>query len=277
MVRTKVLVVFTLFFLFSSFCLAEMGCFTNSDSPYYCSDISREIAQEECSLYNCELEKSFFSSKSCSSEEMLNECGIIDFQNKEEVKSNLSIEKSQTELDEKKGNSAFAIFGMILLIPILLFILLYFLRNDNILSTFSSKKQKKEELNVIPKRRWLSPNLSNPRLKEKQKRWNLKHKHQLAKFHREEMLSEFGEIKELKVTEEFRKIKGLIRHYKKKKKQIIKQEKPNHFEKLEELSRTIKEKEKKIVRDYQNIDPGLIKKQKLDKLLTELRQIGEGK
>lgn len=39
--------------------IAETGCFTYKDSPFFCSDIQREQAINECQLYGCNVEQTF--------------------------------------------------------------------------------------------------------------------------------------------------------------------------------------------------------------------------
>lgn len=103
--RPQIILIAVLFtvILFTSFAIAEDGCFTYTDSPLYCKTIAIKEAQDECSLYDeCVIETAFSSGtcddtstfpscqkvlcKSSCSETFIEECsaGIIPIEEQEE-------------------------------------------------------------------------------------------------------------------------------------------------------------------------------------------------
>ncbi|MEK6900670.1 MAG: hypothetical protein AABX05_06090, partial [Nanoarchaeota archaeon] len=54
---------------------AQQGCFIYEESPFYCTGISAEKAEQECSSYeNCDYTRSFFENQDCSSAENFPQC-----------------------------------------------------------------------------------------------------------------------------------------------------------------------------------------------------------
>lgn len=64
--------------LLSVFTLAESGCFLYPESSLYCSDVERQPAEEECSLFeDCAIDTSFSSGKSCENLTAFPECQLV--------------------------------------------------------------------------------------------------------------------------------------------------------------------------------------------------------
>jgi hypothetical protein len=257
--------------------IAETGCFTYKDSPFFCSDISREQAESECQLYGCNLAQSFYPERSCSEPEMLQNCEfstVIDVPEELPVIPELI---EETPIKEEKTNYVLIIGLLIFSISIFVIYTIYKQNPQFINQLFSKKQQQNAPLNVIVKTPgWLTPK-ENSRLKEKKIRWQKKHRHKMNKFQRDEMLQEFGPKYEPSVTKEFRKLKGLVRTYKRRKKQTHKSNPEEHFKKLEQLGKKIKEKEQLIIQTHAQVDPNIIKKHEVDNLMKDLKDISSGK
>ncbi|HLD72481.1 MAG TPA: hypothetical protein VJA23_02765 [Candidatus Nanoarchaeia archaeon] len=72
----KRILIFTVLFLISSISVYS-GCFLYPESTYYCSDLSQEQAEQECTQYSCQLETVFFSEASCGDNQLFSECTPI--------------------------------------------------------------------------------------------------------------------------------------------------------------------------------------------------------
>src|SRR3989338_2031880 len=72
----KRILIFTVLFLISSLSVYS-GCFLYPESTYYCSDLSQEQAEQECTQYSCQLETVFFSEASCGDNQLFSECTPI--------------------------------------------------------------------------------------------------------------------------------------------------------------------------------------------------------
>ncbi len=72
----KTILIFTVLFLIS-FIPVYAGCFLYPESTYYCSDLSPEQAEQECTQYGCQLEAVFFSEASCGDSKVFSECTPI--------------------------------------------------------------------------------------------------------------------------------------------------------------------------------------------------------
>ena len=255
-----------------------MGCFTYKDSPFFCSDISKEQAESECELYGCNFNQVFFSSRSCTEKEMLQKCNL----NVPVVEHFEIIEETtpKIEIPEEETESSFGTaIGIFLFFVAILVFYLFYRKNPEVVKKLFSRRRipQKQPLNVIkttPK--WFAPT-DNKKLNAKKEKWLKKHQHKINEFHRDELLGDFGPKEKSSVTKEFRKLKGLVRTYKRKHKQVEKTGKKEHFAKLDQLSKKIKEKEKIIIENHQNVDPKIIKKHELDKLMKELKNISHGK
>lgn len=273
----SILLVFT---LFSPLALAEIGCFTYKDSPFFCSDIPREQAINECQLYGCNIGQTFYSERSCSEPEILKKCElstIVDVPEELPVVPELIQEVEETIPEDEGTNYALGIGIIILFIAIFVIYSIY-KKNPNYLQTllFPKKQRKKTQLNAIKEiPKWLVIK-DNSRLEKQKSRWKKKHNHKIKEFHRNEMLQEFGPKPKQSVTREFRKLKGLVRTYKRRKKQIHKSNPEEHFAKLEQLTKEIKEKEQAIIQTYDQVDPKIIKKHELDNLMKDLKEISKG-
>ena len=283
-VRLKFCTQLSLFFLVLTLllplALAETGCFTYKDSPFFCSDISKEEAINECQLYGCNLEQSFYPQRSCSEKEILQKCElsiIVDVPEELPAIPELVQEVDET-LPEEETNSALIVGIIILFIAIFIIYILYKQNPDYIKKIFQQKKQQQiPQLNVIQEApEWLQPK-DNSRLEEQKNRWKKEHKQKINEFHRNELLQEFGPKYERSVTKEFRKLKGLVRTYKRRKKQVHKSNPEEHFIKLEQLGKKIKEKEQVLIQSNSKIDPKIIKKHELDNLMEDLKEISNRK
>jgi hypothetical protein len=280
--RTVILLL--VFTLFSSLAIAETGCFTYKYSPFFCSDIPREQAANECQLYGCNLKQTFYSERSCSEPDILKKCElstIVDIPEElpavPELIQELDEELAE-ETDEKEGTNYALGIGIIILFIALFIIYFIFKQNPDYLKTlFLPKKQhKKPSLNAIQKApKWLILK-DNSRLEKQKSRWKKKHQHKINEFHRSEQLHQFGPLPKQSVTREFRKLKGLVRTYKRRKKQIHKSNPEEHFAKLDQLTKEIKEKEQAIIQTHSQIDPKIIKKHELDNLMKDLKDISKG-
>ena len=283
---SKSLLFFFLFFLLASFCLAENGCFINKDSPYFCSDIPIELAIDECGLYGCSLESTFFSGRSCSEQEMLQKCqenpaivpepGILN--NNDAMLNKTAL--NQTSSDTNKSNF-FLIFGALLFLGAIIYFLYPKLKEYfSPFLSFTKKLPSPEQLNAINTTpSWLNPQSYNPLSRWKQRQWQKRHKKQMDDFHRDEILSVFGPSEKKEKTirnKDFYRLKSLFKEYKDKRKDFEKVRKVDHFAKLEELTGEIKKKEEQIVQTYQQIDPQLLEKQNKEELILKLREIARG-
>lgn len=57
------------------FALAQEGCFLYPDSPFYCTDVTSEKAQQECSFYEgCALLSAFFEGETCANADAFPSC-----------------------------------------------------------------------------------------------------------------------------------------------------------------------------------------------------------
>lgn len=72
----KTILIFIALFL-ASFIFVYGGCFLYPESTYYCSDLSPEQAEQECTQYGCQLETVFFSEASCGDNQLFSECTPI--------------------------------------------------------------------------------------------------------------------------------------------------------------------------------------------------------
>lgn len=180
--------------------------------------------------------------------------------------------------EEKPQKSSSMILWVILLIIFVLAMYYFFSKNKLFFRKFREEiSLKKKSLKEKPSPWWLHPFFS-PELRRKLQTLRLKRKHKIKEFEKETVLSEFGPKAKLSVKKEFRKLKGLIREYKMKKKRLTKfPEEKSTFEKLEELSTKIKEKEQKIVGEFSEVSPQIIKKPEQDKIITELRKLAREK
>ena len=268
------------FTFLSSLALAETGCFTYKDSPFFCSDISIEQATNECQLYGCNLEQSFYSERSCSEKEILQKCELSTIVGVPEELPAIPelIQEVDETLPEDEANSPLIIGLIILFVAIFIIYIIYKQNPDYIKTLFQQKKEpQKQPLNVIQEApEWLILK-DNSKLEKQKNRWKKEHGHKINEFHRNELLEKFGPKYEQSVTKEFRKLKGLVRTYKRRKKQVHKSNSKEHFIKLEQLSKKIKEKEQLIIQTHSQIDPQIIKKHDLDNLMKDLKEISNGK
>ena len=260
--------------------IAETGCFTYKDSPFFCSDIQREQAINECQLYGCNVEQTFYSERSCSEPEIFKKCElstIVDIPEELSAVPELIQETEEILPQEEETNPALIIGLIILFVAIFIIYLLYKQNPDYIKTLFQQKKQQqKQPLNVIKEApKWLILK-DNSKLEKQKNRWKKEHKHKINEFHRTELLEEFGPKYQSSVTKEFRKLKGLVRTYKRRKKQVHKSNSKEHFIKLEQLGKKIKEKEQLIIQTHSQVDPQIIKKHDLDNLMKDLKEISKG-
>ena len=278
-IKNSVLFLLVLTFL-TPLALAETGCFTYKDSPFFCSDISREEAVSECQLYGCNLEQSFYSERSCSEKEILQKCELSTIVGVPEELPAIPelIQEVDETLPEDEKNSPLIIGLIILFVAIFIIYIIYKQNPDYIKTLFQQKKEpQKQPLNVIQEApEWLILK-DNSKLEKQKNRWKKEHGHKINEFHRNELLEKFGPKYEQSVTKEFRKLKGLVRTYKRRKKQVHKSNSKEHFIKLEQLSKKIKEKEQLIIQTHSQIDPQIIKKHDLDNLMKDLKEISNGK
>ena len=124
----KLIIIIGLIFLLLPLALAETGCFTYKDSPFFCSDISREEALSECQLYGCKLEQSFYPQRSCSEKEILQKCElstIVDVPEELPIVPELTQENVDKNLPEEETNSALIVGIIILFIIIFIIYILY--------------------------------------------------------------------------------------------------------------------------------------------------------
>ncbi len=279
-IKWAIVLIFIAILILPSLALAEIGCFTYKDSPFFCSDISIEQAETECQLYGCNLEQSFYSGRSCSEKEILQKCELSTIIDVPEELPTIPkvVQKVDKENTEEEGANYFLIIGLIILFAAIFIIYFIYKKNPEYLKTLFLPKTQQQNvpLNVIQQAPdWLIPK-DEQKLKEQKTRWRKKHQHQINEFHRNELLQEFGPKPEQSVTKEFRKLKGLIRTYKRRKKQNHKSNPREHFVKLEQLGQKIKEKEQSIIQSYVNVDPKIIKKHELDHLMKDLKDISKG-
>ena len=265
--------------------LAETGCFTYKGSPFFCSDIPREQALNECELYGCNVDQAFYSERSCSEKEILKHCELStlvdvpeDLPTVPEIISELTSGLDEN-IDGEEGTNYVLVFGFVILIIAALAIYFTYKNNPQYFQKlfFPKQQQKQQPLNVILKvPSWLGSS-DDSKLKKQKLRWEKKHHKKVHEFQRDQLLQEFGPRYEQSVTKEFRKLKGLVRTYKHRKKQNHKSNSKEQFAKLEELGKKIKKKEQFVIQAHSQVDPKIIKRYELDNLMKDLKEIYKGK
>lgn len=253
--RTTIFILFFLLVVPSVF--AENGCFFYQESPFHCTDIDRQQAQEECSLYSgCLLSSTFVSGNKCSS---YLDCQV----------------GSAGELVNFDRNQSSSVVWL-LAAAILFAAACYYAFKAGILRKVSSwfKKPQMEPIKKLPTIwEYLSPFNSSLNTKYRLRKAKSEHGHKLNQQKRKEFFTHLGLALPEKNYDNFSKLSSAYRFYEKHKQKMS-----NHLSKQElKLFQNLEQVAEKS-RQKNTFNPQKKQTRKeVQSILNELREISEKK